>query len=425
MPKIGLGLKGLLACALVSMLTACSTPCDVRLCAPVESNTSAPPPREEPRYLPPPPPPPENTAIRTVPIDGPDAQPAPPQSREPAPPPGDRPVRIGLLLPLRSAALAAPADALRAGFMAAFERDKAGFEVNLIETGDSPQETLDAYRAALDNNDMIVGPLSRSAVSALAASSLVVKPTIALNHPEVRGRELPSQMLIIGLSIEDEAKQVAEWAADEQPAGSAVIVTGSSAWQRRIANAFAARWKQLGHTSQQLVLADSNGYLSEAALAQLRGQIDAAAPTLIFSALDPSQAAQVRAASGSELPFYATSSVNPGADPANSIADLVGVRLLDLPWEVQPGHTAAMAYPRWVAPAGASQTLDMDRLYALGIDAFRIAREIKLRNGDSFTLDGVTGNLTVDFGQGRSRFNRVQRAAIYQGGGFSLIGAAR
>ena len=54
----------------------------------------------------------------------------------------------------------------------------------------------------------------------------------------------------------------------------------------------------------------------------------------------------------------------------------MGVRLLDLPWEVQPGHTAAMAYPRWVAPAGASQTLDMDRLYALGIDAFRIAREI-------------------------------------------------
>ncbi len=360
--------------------------------------------------------------MRTVPIDGPDAQAAPP--REQAPPAGARPVRIGLMLPLRSAALAAPADALRAGFMAAFERDKSGFEVNLIETGDSPQETLDAYQGALERNDIIVGPLARSAVSALAASTLVSKPTIALNHPEVRGRELPPQMLVIGLSIEDEAKQVAEWAHDEQPGGTAVIITGSSAWQRRIANAFAARWKQLGHGAQQLVLADTNGYLSEAALAQLRGQIDAAAPALIFSALDPSQAGQVRAAAGSELPFYATSSVNPGAEPANMISSLVGVRLLDLPWEVQPGHAAAMVYPRWLDPASTGQTLDLDRLYALGIDGFRIAREISLRHGESFRLDGVTGNLSIDFGQGPARFNRVQRAAIYQGGGYSLIGAA-
>ena len=424
MPKIGLVLKGLAGATLLS-LVGCSTPCDVRLCAPVESYASAPPPRYEPPP-PPPPPPAEVNAMRTVAIDGPDVQAAP--VRDPSAPPraddNARTVRIGLILPLRSAALAAPADALRAGFMAAFERDKAGFEVNVIETGDNPQETLDAYQGALERNDIIVGPLSRSAVSALAASPLVSKPTIALNHPEVRGRTLPPNMLIIGLSIEDEARQVAEWAAEEQPSGTAMIITGSSAWQRRIANSFAARWKQLGHNSQQLVLADSNGYLSEAALSQLRGQIDAAAPVLIFGALDPSQAGQVRAAAGSELPFYATSSVNPGADPATTIADLVGVRMLDLPWEVQPGHAAAMAYPRWVPATGASQALDMDRLYALGIDGFRIAREISLRGGQPFTLDGVTGNLTVDFGQGPARFTRTQRAAIYQGGGFSLIGPA-
>ena len=424
MPKIGLVLKGLAGATLLS-LVGCSTPCDVRLCAPVESYASAPPPRYEPPP-PPPPPPAEVNAMRTVAIDGPDVQAAP--VRDPSAPPraddNARIVRIGLILPLRSAALAAPADALRAGFMAAFERDKAGFEVNVIETGDNPQETLDAYQGALERNDIIVGPLSRSAVSALAVSPLVSKPTIALNHPEVRGRTLPPNMLIIGLSIEDEARQVAEWAAEEQPSGTAMIITGSSAWQRRIANSFAARWKQLGHNSQQLVLADSNGYLSEAALSQLRGQIDAAAPVLIFGALDPSQAGQVRAAAGSELPFYATSSVNPGADPATTIADLVGVRMLDLPWEVQPGHAAAMAYPRWVPATGASQALDMDRLYALGIDGFRIAREISLRGGQPFTLDGVTGNLTVDFGQGPARFTRTQRAAIYQGGGFSLIGPA-
>ena len=425
-----------LAGAALLALAGCSTPCDVRLCAPIEANTSAsPPPRSDEaarRYEPAPTAAPvENSAIRTVAIDGPDSQaPAPQERMAPSNGATGPVVRIGLILPLRSAALAAPADALRAGFMAAFERDQAGFEIKLIETGDNPQDTLEAYRSAVEQSDIVVGPLARSAVSALAASNLVTKPTIALNHPEVRGRELPANLLIVGLSIEDEARQVAEWAADEQPSGTAMIITGSSAWQRRIANSFAARWKQLGHASQQLVLADSNGYLSEAALAQLRGQIEGAAPVLIFTALDPSQAGQVRAAAGSALPFYGTSSVNPGADATNMIADLVGVRMLDLPWEVQPGHAAAMVYPRFVPAGGpaSGQALDMDRLYALGIDSFRIAREISLRskdgNGASFTLDGVTGNLTVDFGKGQARFNRVQRAAIYQGGGFSLIGPA-
>ncbi|MFL6706942.1 MAG: penicillin-binding protein activator [Massilia sp.] len=427
MPKCGPVLKCLLAAlagAVTLTLTGCSTPCDVRLCAPIIPNTSAPPAPPEPQYAPPPPPP-EIESIRTVPIDAPDApdSPAAPQDRAP-PPAGGRVTHLGLILPLRSAGLAAPADALRAGFMAAFERDKSGFELQIIETGDNPQETLDAYQRALVDNDIIIGPLSRSAVGALANSPLVKKPTIALNHPEVRGRPLPPQMLIIGLSIEDEAKQVAEWAADEHPAGPALVVTGASAWQRRIASSFTARFKQLGHEVQTVELAGSNGYLSEAALSQLRGQLGASPPALVFTALDPSQAGQVRAALGandpasSGLPFYGTSSVNPGADPTTTIPDLVGMRMLDLPWEVQPSHPAAMVYPRW---SGNGQALDMDRLYALGIDAFRVAREISLREGGSFDLDGVTGKLRIDFGRGPARFERVQPAAVYQGGGFSLI----
>ncbi len=428
MRESGPGFKSLLAALAGSTLLSlagCSTPCDVRLCAPLPPITSVdaaplavPPPRELP-----PPPPREDEAIRTVPIDGPDSAAAP---ADRAPPPANgRITHIGLILPLRSSALAAPADALRMGFMAAFERDKSGFELQIIETGDNPQETLDAYQRAAVDNDIIVGPLARSAVSALANSSLVNKPTIALNHPEVRGNPLPPQLLVIGLSIEDEARQVADWAAAEHPSGSALVVTGGSAWQRRIAGSFTARFKQLGREVQTVSLADTNGYLSEAALAQLRNQLAGSAPALVFAALDPSQAGQVRAALNQGepvLPFYGTSSVNPGADPAATIADLVGMRMLDLPWEVQPSHPAAMVYPRW---SGNGQALDLDRLYALGIDAFRVAREISLHDGGSFQLDGVTGKLSIDFGRGPARFNRVQPAAIYQGGGFSLIDGAR
>jgi outer membrane PBP1 activator LpoA protein len=411
------GLFAALAGITILSLGGCSTPCELpgRSCAPVESYSAVPPPVravERPRADAVLPPPPVARAepgapMQTMPVEQPDAAPA-----------AKGAVRIGLMLPLRSEALGAPADALRAGFMAAWERDRAGFTVNLIETGDSPQETLDAYTGALRQNDIVVGPLARSAVTALATSALVTKPTIALNHPEAAARAvtLPPQMLVIGLSIEDEARQVAKWAASENPGGAALIVSGASAWQRRIANSFAAQWKQLGYKSQTIVLADSNGYLSEAALGQLRTQIATTLPTFVFTALDPSQAGQVRGAVGADLPAYGTSSVNPG--PEASIAELDGMRMLDMPWQVQPSHQAVMVYPRWL---GATRTLDMDRLYALGIDAFRVAREIALRPGADFELDGVTGRLSVSFGRGQARFERVQPAAVYHGGGYTLV----
>jgi outer membrane PBP1 activator LpoA protein len=411
------GSAAALAGAAMLTLAGCSTPCDApgRLCAPIDSITSAPPhsraepprPRIEPQQA-------ETMRVEapqveTMPVEAPGTGSAPPIQRT---------TRIGLMLPMRSEALGVPADALRAGFMAAYERDPTGFTVNLIETGDSAQDTLTAYAAAAEQNDIVVGPLARSAVSALAASALVNKPTIALNHPEARTRAvaLPAQLLVIGLSIEDEARQVADWAGAEHPGGAAIIVSGSSAWQRRIATSFAAQWKKLGNTSQTIVLSDSNGYLSEAALGQLRTQVDAALPSLVFTALDASQAGQVRGVIGTDIPFYGTSSVNPGGDPGAAIAALDGIRLLDLPWEVLPAHQAVMVYPRWNT---SGRTLDMDRLYALGIDAFRVAREIALRPGADFRLDGVTGQLSVSFGNGPARFQRVQPAAVYQGGVFT------
>ena len=358
--------------------------------------------------------------VQTMPVmpPGPAAAPGKPDKLA-------RVTRIGLMLPMRSETLGAPADAVRAGFMAAYALDPAGFSVNLIETGDGAEETLAAYAVALDQSDIVVGPLARSAVSALAASTLVQKPTIALNHPEARNPApvLPPRMLVMGLSIEDEARQVADWAGAEHPDGTAIIVAGSSAWQRRVAASFAQQWKQLGHNSQTILLADSNGYLSEAALAQLRAQVDADPPTLLFTALDASQVAQVRGALGADLPCYAASSVNPGPTAGASIAGLDGVRLLDLPWEVQPAHPAVMAYPRW---NGSGATLDMDRLYALGIDAFRVAREIALRPGADFRLDGVTGQLDVSFGQGAARLRRIEPAAVFQGGGvFEQVSGVR
>jgi outer membrane PBP1 activator LpoA protein len=413
-------LKGLFAAGALTMLGACSTPCDRPggLCAPIEPNTSVAP--VAPRAPEPVAPLIPEAEVETMPVDAPPGVAgAQPRAADPAAIADSKaPTRIGLLLPTRSDALGPPAGALRAGFMAAYERDRTGIDVTLIDTGDSPQDVLAAYSAALEQNDIVVGPLARSAVSAIAnAGVAVAKPTIALNHPDARGSgaALPHNLLVMGLSIEDEARQVAQWAASEHPGARALVVSGANAWQRRIANAFAAQWKQLGNQSQTVELAASNGYLSESGIFQLKSRVDADLPTLLFTALDADQLRQVRASLGSNLPVYGTSSVNPGTEPGTALAELDGVRLLDLPWEVQPDHPAVMVYPRWNA---SRRTLDLDRLYALGIDAFRVAREIALHPGTPFTMDGVTGRLSVSFGDGPARFERVQPTAVYQGGSF-------
>jgi len=301
--------------------------------------------------------------------------------------------------------------------MAAYERDKSGFTVTVIETGDPAQDVLSAYAGAQEQQDIIVGPLARSAVTALATSPLVRKPTIALNHPEGRADlRLPEQMIAIGLSIEAEARQAADWAAQEHPNARALVLSAGSSWQKRSAGAFATQWQRIGAPVRLMELGASDGYLSDPELVALRAKLQTEPVDIVFVALDVDQARQLRTALSApplgDIPVYGSSSLNPGRSRWQPGPELDGVRLLDLPWLVQRDHPAVMTYPQ---PEDAANA-DMERLYALGIDAFRVAREIALRPGKRFRLDGVTGQLSVDFGQGPAYFERIELPAVYQNG---------
>ncbi|MEX5745544.1 penicillin-binding protein activator [Massilia sp. X63] len=413
---LALATHGLLAAS----LAACSstplppdTGCGVPggFCAPAAPIASPPP--AEASYTPPPP----VAPVRTNPVDLPPSADGRPLADGAA----RAGVRIALLLPLQSDAFAQPAEAVRAGFMAGYERDRQGVTVNLVPTTDSAQATLDAYARAAEQNDIVVGPLSRPAVAALAAGGAVSKPTVALNHPQTDG-PLPRRMLVVGLTLEDEARQVADWAAAEQPAGRALVLTGKAAWQQRLSGAFTARWSQLGLNNAVVELPSSEGYVDANALADLRARLQVDPPQLVFAALDAVQLRQVRSAIGTSLPTYGTASINPGRDPAMSAPELSGVRILDLPWTVQPEHPLVASYPRWSSD---TEGYDMQRLYALGIDAYRIARELALRPNGSFELDGVTGRLSVDMGGASPAFRRVETGTVYRDGMFEAVAFGR
>ena len=372
------------------------------LCAPAEPNTRA--------TTPLPPPPPQQapgSETRTSPVElypGTGA----PQAR--AQPEG-KTARVALLLPLQSPGLGQAAQALRAGFMAAYERDRAGIEVDVLASGDSPESTLQVYAQAAAQNDIVVGPLARSSVAALVNSNAVTKPTVALNHPQ-NGRPLPPQLLVLGLSLEDEARQVADWAAREHPAGRALVLGGKAAWQQRAAGAFSARWARLGHNNASVELPVYDGYVDANALADLRSRLEIDRPELVFAALDAGALRQVRSALGTSLPTYALSAANPGRGPGLAAPELDGVRLIDLPWTIRPEHPQVMVYPRPVD----ADSLDMQRLYALGIDAFQVARTLAQQPGSNFELDGVTGRLSLRQNNGAWSVQRTEAAAVYRDG---------
>jgi hypothetical protein len=300
-------LKGLATGLAILLLAGCTTVSldePQGLCASGRANTS---PRSGDYACPEPAPAPthapsarelEPAPVQTAPILLPGQEPA--AGAAPAARNGG-PVRIALLLPMNSSALGAAAEAVRAGFMASVERDGAGTTVDVVATGDSVDDALASYTEAAASHDVVVGPLSRPAVGALAATGKISRPTVALNHPEVRGN-LPRNMLVAGLSIEDEARQAADWAARAHPQGRVLILAGNAAWAQRAAGAFEARWNELGHTGQRFPVPSTDGRVDQAAISDLKARLDVDPPTLLFAALDAVELRQVRAQTGTAIP---------------------------------------------------------------------------------------------------------------------------
>lgn len=345
-------------------------------------------------------------------------------------------VRIAVLLPLRSATLGSAADAVRAGVYAGFQREPQGVTLQLIETDGGLAELKEAYARASADADIIIGPLSRTEVGHIAQHARVDKPTVALASPDLEGAPAgpPARLLMMGLSIEDEARQAANWINGSAPEGDAIVVATATSWQQRAAKAFSAEWQALGRSVQTIELGWSEGFLNSVQVAQLKKRLRP--DTLLFVALDAQQAGQLRNSVGRDVTMVGTSQLNALARRAEDLtmnasldtppgdkdsaanltrASLDGVRLVDIPWQLQPDHAAVMVYPPLPATPGEPPNADSARLYALGIDAYRVAHALS-QQGERYEVDGVTGKLQVRFDAGAARFERVLQGAVMRDG---------
>ncbi|MCX8004700.1 MAG: penicillin-binding protein activator [Burkholderiaceae bacterium] len=328
----------------------------------------------------------------------------------PAPTP---PLPVVLLLPAATTPFARAADAVQQGFFAAHRTAPAPVAIQVARIEDNPAQLRSALAGAAQRGArLVVGPLTRTLANALGEGRVAAPlPLVTLNLPE-QDAALPPDTLAFGLAIEAEARQAVALAVRELPPARAgasarfLLLTGESALARRMAAAFQQALRE--HNERAVALDVKVGYGVLQTLEQRLPQLQVEA---VLAALDAREAAFLRPRLPPQLPMYATSQVNPGGAAASLLAaDLDGVRFVDMPWLLAPDHPAVAVYPR----PDAALSAELQRLYALGIDAYRLMTAW-LDGRRAFELDGVTGWLRVQ----RERSPRVERqtmAAVFRAG---------
>ena len=289
---------------------------------------------------------------------------------------------IAVLLP-QSGALGSVSKDIYQGMQAA--RSTLGADSSVLLYDVSAGNATGQYQKAVaEGADIIVGPLDKESLAELLAQpQALTKPILSLNYL-TNSRSIPGALYQFGLLPEDEARQVAEFAITRGQR-TAIILTPDSSWGERVAGAFQSAYQSRGGqilTVQQYPDAPSKLYTQNVqnALASAQGRAG-----MVFLAASPSQARLMHPlieAQATGLPVYATSHIFSGRLDPSKDNDLDGIIYTEIPWvmeNLQGGVLNSTSFPR---------------MYALGMDAFLIAKNLpSIARNPNAQVEGKTGNI--------------------------------
>jgi outer membrane PBP1 activator LpoA protein len=324
-----------------------------------------------------------------------------PAASEQTPPPAegreDARAAIALVLPLGSETFGRAAGAVRAGFLAA----AAAAKTKPVVIGHGDDDVLTAFGAARDGGArVIVGPLVRDDLKTLAGAGLDLPPTIALNQLD-DGAPLPDNIYTLTLTLDSDARQLAHRARDAG-AMTVAVIASDSPLQQRFAAAFNAEWILAGGSAPVMFRFDR----APDVLRLLRRELIKTKADAALLAIDGEDVALAKSYVKS-TPSYTSNQVNEHL-PRETRFDLDDVLFVDIPWLVDPDGAPYAGLKRPDYPNAA-----LDRLYALGIDAFRVAQAFVDGTPERLDFDGATGRLSLDSGH---QFVREGRLMVFRSG---------
>ena len=315
------------------------------------------------------------------------------------------PGEVALLLPL-SGELASLAAAIRDGFLAAYLHAADGAEsappVRLYDTG--AMAAVDAYRSALrEGADVLVGPLDKAAVAALAALP-PARPVVALNT--VDDVAATADLVQLALAPEHEAEAIAA-ALSAAGAERVVVFDNALPWsaraEARLRAAASARVVGVatlssGANATQVAASALRVAESQARHAALAGLLGASLEftprrrddvDAIVAFVDGAQLMALKPALdfhyAGDLPLYAPSQATGGVNWGR----LDGLRVCTIPWRLhdEPLRRASKRLANSQGPLAS--------LFALGVDAFRVANQLTRMTARGESIAGSTGVLTL------------------------------
>jgi len=294
--------------------------------------------------------------------------------------PAREPTTIAIVLPLGSATFGAAGEAVLAGFSAAANAGHEKFSV-VAHTDGGAKDAFDQAKNL--GVHVVVGPLLRDDIKSIASADGDMPWTIALNQLD-ESTPLPDRIYTLALSIESEGRQLAR-RIQKEGAQSVAVLASDSPLQKRFAGAFTAEWILTGGARP---LSFHFGR-SQDALVLLRRDIGRSRIDAMIIAADADDVALAKPYVG-QIPAYTSSQVNDRRQ-RDSRRDLDDVYFIEIPWLAPPLAATYADIPR-----REFGNASLDRLYALGIDAFHVAHAFDKGPPRTLEFDGATGHLTLE-----------------------------
>jgi outer membrane PBP1 activator LpoA protein len=314
---------------------------------------------------------------------------------------------MAVLLPL-SGELAPAGAAVRDGLLAAYYGEtRARPAVSFHDTlGSAAGARAARERAVAEGADLIVGPLGRDEVAALATAPSDGLAWLALNRTAVA----PPGGGSFALAPEDEGAAAAQRLLERGLTRVVALAETDDSAQRALSG-FRERLRADGGELLAVASIDALGGNAATGLAALAPHA-ASAQALFVAARAPAVRIlmpQREAAGLAALPVLGTSLVQSGGD-ARLDRELDGLQFPELPWllgdAVGPGDADSLGRSLPSARGSAA------RLFAFGFDAWKVATYLEALRGGA-QLRGATGELGID---AAGIVERVPAWAEYSGG---------
>ena len=332
---------------------------------------------------------------------------------------------IAVLLP-EQGRFAAIRGSVRDGLIAAWQgRPEPRPRLRFYDSGEAPEGVLSVVDRALDDGaTLILGPLRKTHVNALARYGAPPVPILTLNQmdPEVLA---PSNIIQYGLAPEDEARAAVRRATSEGT-GDMLALLMQAEWTDRILGSLESAIDEMGGELLEVQFLAEGGDLSPPVKRLLNVDESEARHRAVSRALGlrPEFEISARADAQSiffiarerealqiaprfeyfragDLPVYTTALAWEGGIPVPE--EIRGLRICDMPWMMHNPEAEWMPLREKLADEAERRFARFPRLFALGHDALLMALQFQQGWAPGEAFPGATGYLQL------TRTGRVRR----------------